>query len=177
MADTLILPVAQQLLTCLCEALPLEMAANKVPEQCCFRSGEIVSADASVYEDLCCSGLAWVRPVTMFSSGEDFPNPDTAVVTNACGPYAWGLTLEMGVMRCAPTGTMSTIPTCTDWTDLNTDIFNDAKAMRRAICCLTAQFDPSSVAIGTWTPLPTSGGCAGSTWQVTVQIINDCEGC
>ena len=177
MSDLLILPVAQSLLTCLCEALPLEMAVDKVPDECCFRTGEIVSSDASAYEDLCCSGLAWVRPVTMFSASDDFPNPDTSSVVDACGPFAWGLTLEMGVLRCAPTGSATAIPTCAEWTELNTDIFNDARAMRRAMCCWIGQFDPSSVAIGAWQPLPTTGGCAGSTWQVTVQIINDCEPC
>jgi len=89
MSDLLILPVAQSLLTCLCEALPLEMAVDKVPDECCFRTGEIVSSDASAYEDLCCSGLAWVRPVTMFSASDDFPNPDTSSVVDACGPFAW----------------------------------------------------------------------------------------
>lgn len=177
MADALIAPIIQDLLDCFCAAIPLEMAADKTPDECCFRSGEIVSADASVYQDLCCSGLAWVRPVSMFSSGEDFPNPDTAVVTNACGPYAWGVTLELGILRCAPTGSATQIPTCDEWTEFHEDIMNDARAMRRAICCLTAQLDPSSIAIGAWSPLPTSGGCGGSTWQITVQIINDCEPC
>lgn len=177
MTDTLIQPMAQKLLDCLCAALPTKMTADKVPARCCFRPGEIVSADASIYEDVCCDGLAWVRVDDIFSTSIDFPAPDTSVVITGCGPMAWGVVLEMGVMRCAPTGSVAAIPTCDEWLELQLDIMNDAAAMRAAICCLIAQLDPQSVAIGSWAPLPTTGGCAGGLMQISVQIPNDCQDC
>lgn len=177
MADTLILPMAERLLECLCAALIEHHEAADRPENCCIRVGESVSADASAYEDLCCSGLAWVRIDSIFASNDEFPNPDTQVPITGCGVSAWGVVLEMGVLRCAPTGDINTIPTCNDWTALAVNVANDARAMRDAICCLTAQLDQQSVAIGSWQPLPTTGGCAGGAWQISVQIPNDCEGC
>ena len=128
--------------------------------------------DASVFQDLCCSGLAWVRQTDIFSSATDFPTPDTLQVWTGCGPQAWGVVFELGVARCAPTGDEYTIPTCQEWTDLQVLVNRDAKAMRAAFCCMFNQLDPGSLAVGSWAPLPTSGGCAGGTWQVTIQVIN-----
>jgi hypothetical protein len=176
-SDTLILPMAELLLTCFCEALTVQHTAANRPAHCCLRVGESVSADASPYEDLCCEGLAWVRIDSIFASNDEFPNPDTQVPVTGCGVSAWGVVLEMGVLRCAPTGSTTAVPTCSEWTALAVNVTNDARAMRDAICCLTAQLDPSSVAIGSWNPLPTTGGCAGGSWQISVQIANDCEDC
>lgn len=177
MTDMLIQPVAQQLLDCLCAALPLHMAVDKVPARCCFRPGENISGDASLYEDLCCEGQAWVRVTNISPTSDSFPAPETFAVITGCGPFGWELSMEMGVMRCAPTGDISMIPTCAEWNELQVDIMNDARAMRAAMCCLIDQLDPGSVAIGAWSPLPTTGGCAGGTWDVTVQIINCGEDC
>lgn len=174
----MIQPVAAMLLECFDNALTAEhgttlmVNGGTMPGEVCYRVGELASMDASVFEDLCCSGLAWVRVADMFSSSTDFPTPDTLAVWNGCGPMAWGVVFELGVMRCAPTGSIETIPTCDEWTALQVNVMNDAKAMRQAFCCLFAQFDPGSIALGSWVPLPTTGGCAGGTWQVTVQIIN-----
>lgn len=185
MADNLIQPVAEQLLACFCNALEEQhgstyMPAGSRPQECCFRSGEIVSADASVYQDLCCSGLAWVRVADIFASADDFPAPDTTIPITGCGPQAWGVVFELGVLRCAPTGDEYTVPSCDDWTLFQQYLFLDQAAMRQAMCCLielrNGEDMQSSVAIGSWAPLPTSGGCGGGTWQVTVQIL-DCGEC
>lgn len=177
MADTLIQPVAEDLLLCFRNALlaehgPTEMPTGTMPSEVCARVGEVASMDASMFEDLCCSGLAWVRVADIFSSATDFPTPDTLTVWSGCGPRAWGVVFELGVMRCAPTGDINTIPTCEEWTALQENVMKDAKAMRQAFCCIFRQFDAGSIALGSWVPLPTTGGCAGGTWQVTVQIIN-----
>lgn len=183
MTDTMIQPVAAMLLECFRNALLAEHGPGlmpnhgTMPSEVCYRVGELASMDASLFQDLCCSGLAWLRVADIFSTSEDFPAPDTLVTWTGCGPMAWGVVFELGVMRCAPTGDIATIPNCDEWTTVQYNIMNDAKAMRQAFCCLFAQFDPSSIALGSWTPLPTTGGCAGGTWQVTVQIINSecCE--
>lgn len=174
----MIQPMAQSLLDCFCAALitehglPTMLEGGTRPSECCFRVGEAASMDASIYQDLCCSGLAWLRVADIFSTARDFPTPDTLTVWNGCGPMAWGVVFELGVMRCAPTGDIETIPTCDEWTALQVNVMKDAKAMRQAFCCLFDQLDPGSIALGSWTPLPTTGGCAGGTWPVSVQIIN-----
>jgi hypothetical protein len=184
MADTTVTPVAEALLACFCAALEdqhgtVRMPAGTMPSECCLRVGEIVSADASTFQDLCCSGLAWVRVADIFASSTDFPAPDTPVVLN-CPIPSWGVVFELGVMRCAPTGDINTIPTCDEWTNLFELVMQDAAAMRAAGCCLATypglQLDHSSIAFGSWAPLPTSGGCAGGTMQISVQIVN-CESC
>lgn len=180
MTDLLVRPVALQLLACFETALTNQhgtvlMPNGTMPSEVCFRVGEIVSADASVYQDVCCSGLAWVRVTDIFSTSDDFPAPDTNVVITGCGPLAWGVTFELGVLRCAPTGDEYTIPSCEDWTALQEAIFLDQAAMREAMCCLIGLHDPGSIAIGSWSPLPTSGGCAGGVWSLAVQIAcGDC---
>ena len=174
----MIQPVAAMLLECFRNALTAEHGSvlmvngGTMPGEVCYRVGELASMDASVFDDLCCSGLAWLRVADIFSSSTDFPTPDTLTVWNGCGPMAWGVVFELGVMRCAPTGSIESVPECDEWTALQVNVMNDAKAMRQAFCCLFAQFDPGSIALGSWAPLPTTGGCAGGTWQVSVQIIN-----
>lgn len=173
----MIQPYAAMLLECFRNALlaehgPTLMPKGTMPSETCYRVGEAASMDASEFEDLCCSGLAWVRVDNIFSTAVDFPTPDTLSVWTGCGPMAWGVVLEMGVMRCAPTGSIETIPTCDEWTALQYAVMADAKAMRQAACCLFNQLDPGSLAIGSWSPLPTTGGCAGGVWPVTIQILN-----
>lgn len=183
MADNLIFPVVQELLSCFCAALltqhgpTLMVDGGTLPGECCIRSGELASMDASTFQDLCCSGLAWVRIDDIFSTSADFPAPDTSVVITGCGPMAWGVVVEMGVMRCAPVGDINNIPTCGEWTALAEAISLDQRAMRDAMCCMINQLDPGSVAIGSWSPLPTTGGCAGGVWPITIQVINCGENC
>lgn len=183
MTDTMIQPVAAMVLECFNNALLAEHGPGRMPlhgtmpSEVCYRVGELASMDASLYEDLCCSGLGWVRVADIFSTSTDFPTPDTLNVLTGCGPMAWGVVFELGVMRCAPTGDIATIPTCEEWTNLQVNVMKDAKAMRQTFCCMKDQFDPSSIALGSWAPLPTTGGCAGGTWQFSVQILNSecCE--
>ncbi len=53
----------------------------------------------------------------------------------------------------------------------------DAKAMRAAACCFEELYDAQTVALGQWSPAGPDGGCIGSTWQVSVEILNECEDC
>ena len=170
--DLLLLPVALELLNCLCTALNQQ---TNPPEICCLRAGDSVTADIGQYYDECCSGLAYVRPAGFYMTGTQegpFPSPSTDQAINACGVPAWGLQLEMGVLRCIQTsGQIS----CATWTDAVVQQLADAKAMRAAVCCLEQLHDPSDVALGAWTPIGPAGGCLGSVWQVSVQVSNVCE--
>lgn len=182
MADNLVNPIMQELLSCFCQALldqhgpTLMVDGGTMPGECCVRAGESVSMDASAYSDLCCSGLAGVRLTDVFVTSTDFPAPDTSVVVSGCGIPALGAVFELSVLRCAPTGDINFVPTCDEWQALVDAIALDRAAMLQAFCCMINQLDSSSVAIGSWSPLPTTGGCAGSTWQITIQIINCGDG-
>jgi hypothetical protein len=68
--DQTVLPVAQQLLACLCEALSTN---PNPPAQCCLRVGDVVYADFNQYQDQCCDGLAYVRVVRIYPTSE-FPS-------------------------------------------------------------------------------------------------------
>jgi hypothetical protein len=170
--DLLLLPVALELLECLCTALNLE---TNPPGICCLRAGDSVTADIGQYYDECCQGLAWVRPAGFYMTGtieSPFPSPSTDASINACGIPAWGLQLEMGVLRCVKTqGLIS----CTEWNAAVIQQLADAKAMRKAVCCMEQLHDPGDVAVGAWTPVGPAGGCLGSTWAVSVQVSNICE--
>jgi len=170
--DLLLLPVALELLDCLCTALNLQ---TNPPAICCLRAGDSVTADIGVNYDECCSGLAYVRPAGFYMTGTQdgpFPSPSTDMALNACGVPAWGLRLEMGVMRCIKTdGQIS----CADWTAATVQQLADAKAMRAAVCCMEQAHDPGDIALGAWAPVGPAGGCLGSTWVVSVQVSNVCE--
>jgi hypothetical protein len=168
--DTMFLPVAQRLLTCLCAQLS---SRPNAPQICCLRGGDAVVQDAGILLDECCAGQAYVRIVGIAPTGRDiapFPSPSTDFPITGCGVPAWNLVLELGVFRCAPSGSGKLPPTCAAWTEA------DMVAMRDAICCFTEPLDPMSLAYGEWTPRGPDGGCLGSTWQVTVEVAN-CEGC
>lgn len=172
--DTLVFPLAATLLNCLCAAL----AANPdPPARCCLRVGDEVRQDLSVYEDECCDGLAYVKINRVYPSTDNFPEQDLTFLP--CGPFAYGVDLEMGVFRCAPTSDASTLPTCAAWTAAARQVANDQQAMRAALCCLRENLEQGApVVIGEWTPLGPSGNCVGGTQTVTVQVVpQGSEGC
>lgn len=175
--DTMFLPVAQNLLACLC----FELNSRPNPPQiCCLRGGEAVIQDAGILLDECCKGQAYVRIVGVSPTGHGgeapFPSPSTDFPVTGCGVPAWNLVLEVGVFRCAPTGSANLPATCAAWNTAVALQQQDMVAVKAAICCLIATLDPQSVAIGTWEPQGPDGGCLGSTWQITVEVDN-CEGC
>lgn len=148
------------------------------PGEICHRPGDQVPLSIGLTQNECCTGLAWVRvqqidpvidPVTMTS-------PDF----NPCDTSGRLVTLELGVARCNPFGTDNAGPTCEQWTELAARIDLDAAAMRRAVCCASSALVTDSSAVerilpGSWTPLESSGGCAGGSMTVTVLI--ECEEC
>src|SRR5690606_661273 len=88
------------------------------------------------------------------------------------GTRSWAITLEMGVVRCAPTPNETLIPTAAQWHAVVQAVMDDAAAMRRAICCFI-DMDPVKRQKYTlpleWQPLDTEGGCVGGTLQVIVR--------
>jgi hypothetical protein len=107
-------------------------------------------------------------------SSSPFPSPSTDAPISPCGIPAFGVQLEMGVFRCIRTDRQ---PTCTEYTEAVIRQMADAKAMRCALTCFVEQHDPQTVAVGNWSPAGPDGGCLGSTWQVSVEVLNSCEDC
>lgn len=167
--------VAGVLVTCLGDAFSADAGA---PAEICHRPGDQVPFNIGLTQNECCSGLAWVRiqgidpvvdPLTMTS-------PDF----NPCTQTGMLVTFELGVVRCNPFGTNNAGPTCEQWTELAARIDLDANAMRRAVCCAATTLVTDDTYVerilpGSWTPLESSGGCAGGSMTVTALI--ECEEC
>lgn len=153
------------------------------PGSICLRVGAEVPLNFGTAQDECCSGLAWVRVVSI--EPLDMGRSASAVDTdNPCQQTGSEIVFELGVARCAPFGTQAAGPDCAQWTALAFLVDQDAQAMRRTICCLTS--DPNGVADpdygpvfqvrrGRWEPMEIAGSCAGGTMEVRVQT--DCTDC
>jgi hypothetical protein len=141
------------------------------PAEICHRPGGEVPFNAGLSQDECCSGLAWVRvssvdPVVDPAASE---NPDF----NPCASGDFRVVLELGAVRCNPSGTPERGPRCDEWTALALRMDQDRAAMRSAVCCFRDSDDVGDylpvyrVRAGSWSPIDSSGGCAGGTMQVT----------
>jgi len=165
--------IAQQLLTCLEAAF--EDSANDTPGSICLRVGE-VPFSAGTHEDLCCTGLAWVRIVRIFPS-TDFPQEDNTVA--ACPASGRAVELEMGVVRCLPDHGTESGATCEEWTAAFLTVDEDSEVMARALCCMQDTLGVFPVGEtflpGEWAPIDGQGGCIGGTMNVTYSY--DCSPC
>lgn len=171
MTDNMVLPLAEQLLECLCEALD---ANPNPPANCCLRVGDVVYADFNQYQDQCCEGLAYVRISRIYPS---FEFPAQTEVWTPCSNIALAAELEMGVFRCEPQQTdPAALPSCEEWTGTTTQVAHDWEAMVRAACCLEQQLMVSSpgtpLLMGVWQPLNSGGGCTGGQLPVMVGVMN-----
>lgn len=162
--DPSVAPVASTLLQCLTAELA---TVPRPPTQVMFRVGVTVELLLSQYSDECCLGLGWVRLVTVYPSTV-FPQPDAGA--EGCGTLAWAAVLEMGAARCAPTPPSNQIPSAEEWNTLAEEVFADASAMRRALCCFADVEGDRLFVPGLWQPLPVEGGCAGGVMAVTVAV-------
>lgn len=170
---TFVSDAAQQLLSCFDTALQEEASP---PGEICLRVGQ-VPYSVGLSEDLCCTGLAWVRVVSITPSIR-FPQPD--LTPNDCQRSSWAVEFEMGAVRCMPFGDENAGPTCDQWTATFLQVDEDAAAMRRALCCLYDLIADNltmveQVVSSSWTPVDSQGGCIGGTMNVTVQI--QCSEC
>ena len=160
---------AQELLDCLRTEL---QARPNVPAYIMLRPGAEVTPLLSKVKDECCQGLAWVR----IAGAELAPSIDP-VTGQKCFAQGRRYTLEMGVVRCAPTPGASAIPTEDQWAELFFQLDSDLDAMEAALCCLRPyvyeQTDNYPLA-GDYTPIGQDGNCIGGTLTLTLEA--DC-GC
>lgn len=167
--DPMVMPLAIELLDCLNQEI--QKVADP-PKHVQLRTGEVVVADLSSTCNECCEGLAWVRVSGFYPAGVQFPAQDEVLTQK--GVTGWAITLEMGVLRCAPTPEPDECITAEQHMALAQAVQDDAAAMRRAMCCfIESTAVPSlraqQVVPGLWQPTPTEGGCAGGILPVTVR--------
>ncbi len=104
-SDPLVMPLARELLACY--AVELSKVEHP-PLHVGLRPGVVVDLLLSENRDECCEGLGWVRPSSFFPSSGPFPSQDGTAQKQ--GTTAWAVTLEMGIVMCAPTKDASDIP-------------------------------------------------------------------
>lgn len=171
-------PYAWPIIDALVAALEVEVQClDNPPAQVMARPGdqiELLLSNAG--RDECCEGLGWVRCITIYPSGQNFPAPDG--ISTACGPLAWAVVLEIGIGRCAPVPGPQEIPSADDWNTVTAAVMDDAAAIRRAVRAFKTldEWEDNLWLVAPWTPFRTEGGCVGGSMQVTIQATTCNEG-
>lgn len=175
--DRIATPVARQLLACL--QVQLATLGADAPAKVELRVGQEAGPLIGPNVDECCAGLAWVRVANEYPSWDNFPAPDYTWLP--CGPMAYAVVLEMGVVGCMPwstsDGTLDNIdpPSTTDWSAAFDLTMQHKTLMRKAAaCCFGAT---QRRAVGEWKPLSVEAGCTGGTMEVTVSVMPPCADC
>lgn len=169
---TTALTLATDLLTCLQTALlagPNPPPENKIM----LRAGGEVTPLLALGTDECCTGLGWVR-IAGISGARTIDDPLIRCFTNERI-----LTLELGVARCAPMGTVQDVPSEDDWTASATQLDADQGAMEEAICCAFAavpELNGAVAAVGEYAPFGVDGNCIGGTMTVLMNYDACCIG-
>jgi hypothetical protein len=170
---------------CLCEALAIR---PNPPALCCYRPPGDGVMDFSLYEDMCCHGLAYVQVGDMWPSADSFPEQDINRQAKAkCAPPSWGFEVKIGVLRCVPVigPTENEPPTCEQYETAFLQALSDSAALRAAACCFLAgfngtldpQLDGMSFVIGRMTGGQTQGACSDRNMSFQIQIPSACDGC
>lgn len=174
MTDTVILPIAQNLLACLCEQLALN---PDPPADCCLRAGDVVVHDVDVQssvDKVCCPGLGYVRVGNMYPSS-NFPVADTEPgKRDGCFPVSWAVELTMGTVRCVPGMGSPEGPDCTDWTTAAERDANDMDAMRRALCCWQPTLRKGALWLAGASTVALTADCIERQMQVLVSVPRCC---
>lgn len=132
MHDTILLPLANALLTCLTTTAT---ANPDPPAQFCLRAGTLVIHDINAQtsaDTTCCPGLGYVRIGRVYTS-TNFPEPD--VRSDKCLSLARVVELTAGIVRCVPGMGTPEGPDCADWTSTAVHDADDIQALFDAVCC------------------------------------------
>lgn len=154
-----------QMLACL--QIQVEAAANP-PQNVQFLPGSQAGEDLSEFRDLCCEGTAFVRVTTLYPSFQAFPAPD--VDAFPCQQQAMALGYEVGIMRCAPAGTISQVPSAAEWLVAQQQQMVDAKSLFKTLCCYSGIYNMDAMLMGPWTPVGPTGACLLGSVTLTHQI-------
>ena len=132
-----------------------------------FRTGTSGQALAGLSADECCAGAAFLRVIRTFPSWSA-PNESSVSITCA-QPQA--VEVELSMWRCGPIGDIENPPSQDDWNELHTGLLTDRQTMRATACCIYKLWGQRNVRIGPWAPIPTEGGCVGSSLTVEVDLF------
>jgi len=177
MTDTLVLPYAERLLDCLCDALADSLGGPVC--RCCLRPGaHLVPMDSCYCE--CgaagsANGQASVQVTNVYPSSK-FPRSGVDEWDDACNTVTWVAELTMTVYRCVHTVDEKGVPPTCDQLDSDArKIASDRFAMMSAFaCCDWRRPAPTReerrIIPGTWTPVAPAGGCAGGFMTVLVDV-------
>jgi CO dehydrogenase/acetyl-CoA synthase beta subunit len=83
-------------------------------------------------------------------------------------------------MRCAPTGTDTTMPSCAEWNAAALQNMYDAESLRRAVCCFRPialaipEMDGMGIVVNRMQQGPVAGGCVERWMTVQVELPGDC---
>lgn len=181
--DDLVLPFAERLLTCLCDAL--EATIGGAPCRCSLAPGT-----APPPADACCNctngqGQATVQITDIFAvTPGKFPQRGVAGTLDNCASFEWAAELTMTVYRCVSCADDKGFPSGDELTADARKIADDAQAMRRAmLCCNWRMTDPPPgrlqgefrpIVPGRWSPVSPLGCCAGGMMPVTVLVGPEC---
>lgn len=154
------------------------------PAEYCLRVGSEIAHDAGLNQDLCCEGLGYVSLGEIYPSSASFPEMDIIRQVQAnCPVPSWAVDLQVGIIRCVPTGDADSGPSCADWNEAATLNFRDAQVLRLVSCCFKAVvptltfMDGMSVVTNRQLQREPLGGCTERYMSMTVQFPNiDC-GC
>jgi hypothetical protein len=159
----------------LLECLRTELNARPEPppdSKIMLRAGGEVTPLLGTGTDECCTGLAWVRIAS------SVPNPDILDLMQAgCFATERVVTLEMGVVRCAPSSDISGVPTADQWTATALQLDSDHEAMEAALCCSYGPLRDLGNAppvASEYTPFGVDGNCIGATMTVTLEVNCGC---
>lgn len=151
------------LASCLCR----EIAEAELPDPCFCGviPGQAVPLD---YCAPCGSrggkcGMAWVRLAGVAPANFTGTSGD---ITRCATPLQ--ATIEVGVARCAPTGSLDSLPTMADQLAAAELQTADMAAALRAIRCCT---DNGDIAVTAWAPFGPTGGCLGGSWNFTLYEV------
>lgn len=159
------------LLACLMSAVESQ---DNPPKNIQFLPGQQAGEDISIYGDLCCEGTAFVRMATTYPSFQAFPAPDTEAIP--CQDQAMALNYEMGIMRCAPGGSIEFMPTAANWQAAYEQSMIDQRSLFKAACCYAGYYDMDAILFGAWVPNGPQGGCLMGSINITHQVVG-CGSC
>lgn len=126
--------MAELLLDCLNEQFLVPNPDLPTPGEFCLRAGEQMSEDIdpTTGEDLCCTGLGWVRIGNTYPSSS-FPAPDP--VTKACLPTGWAQEYEVGLLGCYTPGGDPAMAPCEEHTTQAVQDWARIMVLKQVACC------------------------------------------
>lgn len=135
------------------------------PKRVIIGHGDGVTLDANE--------MAWIRPVRIYPSTEQFGQEDIMVMPRTI--FQWAVDVELGVVRCTATlqsaNNQPILPSADAVTADSARILADCRAMRHVVQYLYP--GRRKTLVRPWQPTVSAGGTAGGTITVAVPF-NDC---